>query len=93
MSDVGEVILGIAASVLILLWLSITRPIVVKCPHGWRNYDGVRRTGDFSCAPAMTGSGENDEPESPWRLQLRVYCTGGSEPIVVSERVVGCQRR
>jgi len=70
------------------------------CPLGYDLRTGIRRNGSFECWPHPTG---NPEWDGTWRHPERgeqslaiqrswIYCTGGSQPIIVTDRVVGCQR-
>jgi hypothetical protein len=70
-----------------------------RCPRGWY-LDGVRPSGIGACRLAPPpGCGEPVPPHNqPCATQTRpmpiaIYCTGGSRPVVVDERTVGCQRR
>lgn len=77
-------------------------PNKAQCPKGWHN-NGVRRfedVGAFECEaplPACCGEpvkygGCSTACPSVQRFHSRIYCTGGSRPIVVNERTVGCSR-
>lgn len=87
------------ATILVLCWSTATRPRGARCPQGWY-VDGIRPTGRFDCARTPGGDimydGAGGYPDRavdlPGRLGGRLYCTGGSHPIVVNERTVGCQR-
>ncbi len=76
------------------------QPDTATCPAGYDLRTGVRRTGWFECWPAVVGDPDYDgtwgKPERgvqpPGILSSRVYCTGGSVPIVVNQHTVGCQR-
>ncbi len=69
-----------------------------RCREGWF-VEGVRPSGVTRCLPVPPRHcGEPVPPDNQpcphddrveWRA---VYCTGGSKPIVVDERTVGCQR-
>jgi hypothetical protein len=77
----------------------LTQPTHASCPHGW-HHNGVRVSGDFMCERAPVGDPDQDgvwgRPDHSvvpsGLLPGKVYCTGGAHPIVVNERVVGCQR-
>lgn len=91
-----EIILALASEVL-LLWAMATHPIRGHCPKAWY-VEGVQPAGDYACVktPARnvcdTKAGcAGDEPRDP-RLRSRIYCTGGSVPVVVDDRTVGCTR-
>lgn len=83
---------------------SICHPQRATCPPGMYLSTGVRAVdgplggrGSFSCAfppgsPDWSGTGPDRGASYPGDLRGRIYCTGGSHPIVVNERTVGCQR-
>lgn len=93
------------------LWLTLvmlccsmaTRPGRSRCPVGWY-VNGVRTTGIYECRRVPGGDPEMDgtagrpdrSVERPGWYRSRVWCTGGSRPIVVLEdreaRTVGCSR-
>lgn len=92
---------------LLALWISVAalaagvvcRPHRARCPDGWYDYDGVRRTGDFTCAPTPTGP--DWEPMRPDlgvqptpRLSGRVWCGAAEQPISEYDgRTITCARR
>ncbi len=89
---------------LVLLRLACAaQPERARCPDGWGLDTGIRRDGSFECwsAPAaacrdaMPGRASDEcyarQPE-PVHIDSQIYCTGGTQPIVVDERTVGCQR-
>lgn len=85
-------------SIACMLAAMATHPSRGRCPPRWRN-DGVRGDGRFECVRPLEG-GYDDVPGSrdasyqpPGELLGRIYCTGGSVPIVVDERTVGCEAR
>jgi hypothetical protein len=68
-----------------------------RCPEGW-SVNGIRPDGSYEClSPIPRGCGEpvGDSPPCPPTTlsRGRIYCTGGSVPIVVDNRTVGCQAR
>lgn len=79
------------------------RPERARCPSGWF-VEGVRPSGVSHCRRAPPDDpldwpgndprdrGDRDVKPDNAVLPVRVYCTGGSIPIVVDERTVGCQR-
>ena len=88
-------------SVILMLCALVIRPTQAQCPRGmW--LEGVRPDGAFDCRPNVLGNPEHDgtfhQPDDgvlpPGQLQGRIYCTGGTRPIVrpVDSRTVGCQR-
>jgi hypothetical protein len=94
----GELFAAIAAVVLLLAGV-VLQPSSSsgRCPAGWSLGEGVRRTGEFACySPPPHDCGEprgpNERPcPTPVKARGRIHCTGGSVPIVVDERTVGCQ--
>lgn len=69
------------------------------CRPGWY-VEGVRPSGLARCRPEPPR--DCGEPVPPFeqpcphdeRVEQRVIiCTGGTQPIVVDERTIGCQRR
>lgn len=75
---------------------------VGTCPPQW-HHNGVRRytdRGAFECEaklppccgePAGALECQRQCP-AVQRFHSRIYCTGGTLPIVVNERTIGCQR-
>jgi hypothetical protein len=69
-----------------------------RCPQGWR-HEGIRPSGDYRCKPSLVG-GERDPAggidtavQPAGEIGGRIYCTGGSVPVVIDYRTVGCTRR
>jgi len=89
--DAIECFLFTICTVAILIGSSIVQPAAATCPVGTYLHTGVRADGRFECARSLVGP-ENDAVQPPGVLGGRVHCTGGSRPIVVNERVAGCQR-
>ena len=87
------------ASLAMLFLAMATTPTRAVCPPGWY-LNGVRSSGAYCCVRTPVGDPDWDgtwqRPERsvqpPGELCGRIYCTGGSRPIVVNERVAGCQR-
>lgn len=94
-------------TLIISAWLSVValalgvaqRPGRASCAAGW-HHNGVGPSGLFACTPNPVGDPDWD---GTWRrpdrssvpsgfLLGKIYCTNGATPIVVSARVVGCQR-
>lgn len=105
MSDVLAAIGAAVASLVILLACAVYRPQRATCPSGWVLATGVRTVdgplgsrGSFACErPPIGGdsdvlTGKSTAVQPPGELRGRIYCTGGASPIVVNERIVGCQR-
>jgi hypothetical protein len=67
---------------------SLVQPRRARCPDGMY-VNGVRPSGAFECriAPKLKHEAPPDS-----ELGGRIYCTGGTRPIVVDYRTVGCQR-
>ena len=78
------------------------RPERAQCPPGWF-VEGVRRDGGTHCRRVIPDDpldwpgddrrdrGRRDVKPDDTSLPMQIYCTGGSVPIVVDERTVGCQ--
>lgn len=91
------------ASIVVLCCAMVTRPSAARCPPAW-HLNGVRPSGAFTCLrvpggdPALDGAfGTRDGAvDLPGELRGRIYCTGGSHPIIIltdrESRTVGCQR-
>ena len=86
-------------SIVLLLWSSAAKPTHAQCPVGWY-VDGAQPSGVFSCAKtpprdvcdSKAGCGAADQEPDP-HVTSRLYCTGGTVPIVALDgRSVGCQR-
>lgn len=77
------------------------RPSAASCPPGRDLRTGIRRDGRFECWSAPVGDPDWDgtwgRPERGVQAEdaigSRIFCTGGSVPIVVDARRVGCQAR
>jgi hypothetical protein len=87
------------ATAALLLAAMVVEPTRARCPAGWY-VNGVKPTGRFECLrvpggnPLYDGAGgwPNRAIDYPGSLRGRIYCTGGTHPVVVNYRVVGCQR-
>lgn len=99
-----EDIVNAIALLVLALVVAILRPSSAQCPPGWSLGEGIRRTGEFACyspPPRDCGDvrGPFERPCKPspmWPSKVRrarIHCTGGSIPIVVDERTVGCHAR
>lgn len=88
---IAEVLCAIV-SIALLTWSMATRPQKAQAPPGWYFSEGIRTSGDYAIKRSPPG-GENDDPELPGTIRGRLHCTGGTRPIVVHYRAVGCQRR
>ena len=71
-------------------------PQRAQCPPGWWLGEGVRASGEYACHASLPRTcGEDGQPpcKQPARVRGRIYCTGGTRPIVHPDgRTVGCQR-
>ena len=69
-----------------------------SCPPGW-SVNGIRPSGEYECLGELRppGCGEPDATSPPCMRPAssrgRLYCTGGTIPIVVDHKTVGCQAR
>lgn len=86
--------LGLFVSAALLTCSAVTQPSSARCPAGWY-LNGVRQTGVYECRRAPGGAPDRTVDRLGW-YRSRVWCTGGTRPIVVLEdreaRTVGCQR-
>ena len=78
---------------------SFMRPKRAQCPPN-EFVEGVRRDGSTRCArddspPQDCRGARACHPTGEWTYTrpLQIYCTGGSVPIVVDSRTIGCQAR
>jgi hypothetical protein len=86
-------------SLVILLLAFTLRPTHAHCPPRWHN-NGIRPSGAFMCTRNPVGDpnwywGLHRPDRStvpPGVLRGHIYCSGGTRPIVVDDRTVGCQR-
>lgn len=87
-------------SFILLFSGAITRPQRAQCPPGWWLAEGVRRDGSFACYHVPIGDTVRDargivsdpSTQPPGEIRGRIYCTGGAQPIIDRNDVVGCQR-
>jgi hypothetical protein len=104
-SDALAMFGAFVASLMIILACAVTRPTRARCPDGWILSTGVRTVdgplgarGTYACErPPIGGdtdvlTGKSTAVQPPGKIYGRVYCTGGSSPIVVDHRIVGCSR-
>lgn len=93
---IDEILLAMVSAIVLIAGVAI-RPHRAACPQGF-SHQGVRlETGRFDCRrppgkPDWTGTGPDLGVVPLGTLSGRIYCTGGTSPVVVSERIVGCQR-
>ena len=91
-------VLAAIGTIALLLVAMCARPLEGQCPRGFY-VDGVRPSGVYGCIPAppREPDARGHEPDPPPRndpeVESRIYCTGGTIPIVCNDRVVGCQAR
>lgn len=90
----------VLVSTLVLVAGRVIRPTHAQCPVFWHN-NGIRPSGTFGCTRNPVGDPEWDgtyqrQPDRsvvpPGEIDGQIYCTGGTHPIVVDDRTVGCQR-
>jgi hypothetical protein len=75
-------------SIVLLSMSMMLRPQRTTAPSGfWIN--GVRPDGAYELRRQPANP---DDETPPGVLRGRIYCTGGARAIVVSYRIVGCQR-
>ncbi len=88
-------------TLLLIVAAVLTRPDHAQCPINMY-VNGVRPTGDYACRPVPPRQSREEIAPFPRLtplpgedLELRgaIYCTGGSSPIVVDYRTVGCEAR
>lgn len=92
--------LALTLSLCALAAATVCRPQRARCPVGYDLRTGIRRSGSFQCWPQPVGPRDWDgtwqRPERSVQpagvVESRLYCTGGSRPIVVDAATVGCQR-
>lgn len=85
-------------SLLLFVVCMICRPSRFVCPRDW-HVASMHESGQFSCVPRPIGDPDYDgtwlRPEHgtqpPGELRGLIYCTGGTCPVVVDDRVVSCQ--
>jgi hypothetical protein len=85
---------GFIEIVVLAIMLALSRG---KCPVDW-SVNGVRPTGSYECLGPLKPRGCGESAISPPCMRPasslgRIYCTGGSQPIVIDHRTVGCQAR
>lgn len=85
-------------TLIVLFTVAVIRPERIRAPVGY-NVEGVRPDGSTTIRVAPPRScGEpippNNQPctHRDRSFGARIYCTGGTLPIVVDERTIGCQR-
>lgn len=77
----------------------VLRPRAARCPESFDLRTGVRADGRFECWPRPSGPLDYDgtwgkpdrsvQPEGV--IGGRIWCKGGTRPVVVDARAVGCQ--
>ncbi len=88
--------LFLPVSLLIFFVAAVTRPSSGTCPPH-HQVSGINRAGVWTCRPLSTQPDPGsrvveDKTLDARELQSAIYCSGGSEPIVVDDRTVGCMR-
>ena len=95
---IADVILSFVTALLLLVAVA-ARPEHGRCAPGF-HADGIRRSGYFECARPY-GCRDAQGPRGGWtstcageeRVGSRIYCTGGTQPVLDGDGVtVGCQR-
>ena len=95
-----ELLDAIATAVATLLISSmVIARVKVECDLGW-SVGGVTREGSLTCIEKIkvTCCGEPagiicERPCPQSRIKFkRIHCTGGSRPVVVDDKTVGCTR-
>jgi hypothetical protein len=86
--------LGVLTSIVCVITMQIVSPSHQTCLRGFY-VNGVRPNGSYECRSIPPRDDQLDEwiksaVEQSYKAQ--VYCTGGSHPIVVDYKTVGCQR-
>ena len=87
----------VTACVVMSVW--VVKPRSAQCPDRWYLDTGIRPSGAFRCVPDLVGDvndpagGVDRAVQPPGEITGRIYCTGGSVPIVVDYNTVGCTRR
>jgi hypothetical protein len=88
-------------TVLVLLFAAFERPTRLHAPRDWY-FEGIRPDGEttlkpnppLGCGePTGTAAEQRPCPDDHRAIGARIYCTGGSVPIVVDDQTVGCTRR
>ena len=90
---------ALLVSILVLATSMITMPSRAACPLRWHN-EGVRPTGRYECVPDPVGPSHrdargilvDDSVQAPGEIVGEITARSGSMPIVVTNRIVGCQR-
>jgi hypothetical protein len=93
---IGEVVATLVGMIALVVAIAATPPIA-RCPDGYY-VNGVRPSGKSTCReiPPTRDCGEpkfSPPCPEPRTFPIRIYCTGGSQPIVVDDATIGCMRR
>lgn len=83
-------LIACVATIVAMLASTLTEPQRAHCPRGYY-VNGVRPSGQYECRQSPPAD-DNAPDEIGLYYSARVYCTGGTHPIVVSYHTVGCQR-
>lgn len=84
-----DVLIGFVAACIVATFMMLA-PRKATCRKGMYQAHGVTPSGKYLCRDVVP-EGREDEIE-PEEYGGSIYCTGGSRPIVINERTVGCQR-
>lgn len=97
MTDPDHVILVVIIAVMFVFRCGA--PTRAQCPTLNEYVEGVRRDGSTWCAksPSLRERDCTPDPVCSWSepvytVPLQIYCTGGTRPIVIDQRTIGCQR-
>lgn len=89
----------LASTLLAVVVSTFGCPDHARCVAGWY-LNGVRPSGEFECRPVL-GDAASDLDDARARRDFhderavrgRIYCTGGSHPVIGADGAsVGCQR-
>lgn len=98
MNEIAQTMIALIVGLVVatVAWMTPTR---ASCPAGWW-VEGIRPSGAYDClspVPPCCGDATGPCEKIPCpkldRIDGRIYCTGGSIPIVVDNATVGCQAR
>ena len=87
-----DTVVGVIVSIGLFMAAIVIHPSRARCPRGYVLDMGIREDGVYSCAPELRGT-DAKPYQPPGFYQSRIYCTGGTLPVITDEgRTVGCQR-
>jgi hypothetical protein len=93
---IAGIVTGLVAAIIALIVSLVWTPIA-RCPDGYY-VNGVRPSGRSTCreVPPTRDCGEpkwSPPCPEPRTFPVRIYCTGGSVPLVLDDATIGCMRR